>query len=57
MGRERAGPRRALAGPLDHRAVEWLRRLVELRDLGLRRPLPLPVATAAAWAEGHVPAA
>lgn len=53
VGRERAGPRRALAGPLDHRAEEWLRRLVELRDLGLRRPLPLPVATAAAWAEGH----
>ncbi|ANH37902.1 RecBCD enzyme subunit RecC [Nocardioides dokdonensis FR1436] len=53
VGRERAGPRRALAGPVDHRAVDWLRRLVELRDLGLRRPLPIPVRTAAAWAEGH----
>ncbi|MCW2812877.1 MAG: recC [Nocardioides sp.] len=54
VGRERAGPRRALSGPLDHRAVEWLRSLVELRDLGLCSPLPLPVATASAWAEGHV---
>ncbi|MEO9322096.1 exodeoxyribonuclease V subunit gamma [Nocardioides sp. C4-1] len=54
VGREKAGPRRALAGPLDHRADEWLRTLVELRDRGLRAPLPLPVATAAAWAEGHV---
>ncbi len=53
VGRERAGPRRALAGPVDHRAADWLRRLVELRDLGLRRPLPIPVRTAAAWAEGH----
>lgn len=54
VGRERAGPRRALAGPLDHRATAWLRDLVELRDLGMRAPLPLPVATASAWAEGHV---
>ncbi|MDQ4055585.1 MAG: exodeoxyribonuclease V subunit gamma [Actinomycetota bacterium] len=53
VGRERAGPRRALSGPLDHRAAEWLRTLVEIRDLGLTLPLPLPVATAAAWAEAH----
>ena len=53
IGRERAGPRRALTGPLDHRAVEWLRDLVELRDLGLTRPLPVPVATAAAWADAR----
>ncbi len=53
VGRERAGPRRALAGPLDHRAVDWLRDLVELRDEGMCRPLPLPIATAAAYAEGH----
>ncbi len=54
VGREKAGPKRALAGPLDHRAAEWLGRLVELRDRGLREPLALPLATAAAWAEGHV---
>ncbi|MGA8256265.1 MAG: exodeoxyribonuclease V subunit gamma, partial [Nocardioides sp.] len=53
VGRERAGPRRALAGPVDHRAVDWLRDLVELRDEGLCRPLPLPIAAGAAWAEGH----
>ena len=53
IGRERAGPRRALTGPLDHRALEWLRDLVALRDLGLTRPLPVPIATAAAWADGR----
>jgi exodeoxyribonuclease V gamma subunit len=54
IGRERAGPKRALTGPLDHRAVGWLRDLVDLRDEGLCRPLPVPVATGAAWAEAHV---
>ncbi|CAN5498290.1 exodeoxyribonuclease V subunit gamma [soil metagenome] len=54
VGREKAGPKRALAGPIDHRGVEWLRQLFELRDQGLREPLPLPLATGAAWAEGHV---
>ncbi len=53
VGREKAGPKRALSGPLDHRSVDWLRRLVALRDEGLRRPLPVPLATAHAWAEGH----
>ena len=53
VGKDRAGPLRALAGPLDHRAVEWLRELVELRDLGLRQPLPAPIATAHAWADAH----
>jgi exodeoxyribonuclease V gamma subunit len=53
VGRDRAGPLRALAGPLDHRAVDWLRDLVELRDLGLRRPLAAPIATAYAWADAH----
>ncbi|MET0524575.1 MAG: exodeoxyribonuclease V subunit gamma [Nocardioides sp.] len=53
VGRERAGPRRALAGPLDHRALDWLSDLVALRDEGLDRPLPMPLATAAAWAEAH----
>ena len=54
VGREKAGPKRALAGPLDHRAIDWLRQLVELRDRGLREPLALPIATSAAWAEGHL---
>ena len=53
VGRERAGPRRALGGPLDHRAAEWLRDLVALRDEGLTRPLPMPLATSAAWADAH----
>ena len=53
VGRERAGPRRALSGPLDQRAAEWLRTLVEIRDVGLTTPLPLPVATSGAWAEAH----
>ena len=53
VGRGKAGPTRALAGPLDHRAEEWLARLVAVRDEGLTRPLPLPLRTAAAWAETH----
>jgi exodeoxyribonuclease V gamma subunit len=53
VGRERAGPKRALTGPLDERAAGWLRSLVELRDVGLSKPLPLPIATSAAWAEEH----
>ena len=56
VGRERAGPKRALTGPLDQRALGWLRSLVELRDLGLTKPLPLPIATAAAWADAHAKA-
>lgn len=54
VGKGRAGPQRALAGPLDHRAADWLRDLVALRDLGLSRPLPAPLATANAWAEARV---
>jgi exodeoxyribonuclease V gamma subunit len=54
VGKDRAGPKRALSGPIDHRAVDWLRALVDLRDRGLRQPLPLPVKTAAAWAEAHL---
>lgn len=54
VGRERAGPKRALSGPLDHRAVDWLRQLVDLRDRGLCTPLPVPVKTGAAWAEAHL---
>lgn len=54
VGKDRAGPKRALAGPLDHRAVGWLRELVDLRDRGLCAPLPVPVKTGAAWAEAHL---
>lgn len=53
IGKDRAGPKRALSGPLDHRAVDWLRDLVELRDRGLCAPLPVPVKTGLAWAEAH----
>jgi len=53
VGWGRAGAQRALAGPLDHRAVEWLRALAELRDLGMTRPLPIPIQTGCAWAEAH----
>ena len=53
VGKDRAGPKRALSGPLDHRAVEHLRTLVELRDLGLCSPLPAPIGTGLAWAEAH----
>jgi exodeoxyribonuclease V gamma subunit len=54
VGKDRAGPKRALSGPVDHRAAGWLRDLVELRDRGLCAPLPVPVKTGAAWAEAHV---
>lgn len=52
-GRHPAGVLRALAGPLDHRAPDLLRDLVALRELGLERPLPLPIATGEAWAAAH----
>jgi exodeoxyribonuclease V gamma subunit len=41
----------ALAGPLDHTAVDVLRDLVEVYDRGLREPLPVPCRTAYAWAD------
>jgi len=56
VGRGRAGAQQALTGPLDQRGLGWLRSLVELRDLGLTKPLPLPVATSAAWADAHAKA-
>jgi exodeoxyribonuclease V gamma subunit len=53
VGRSKAGPSRALSGPVDHRAEEWLRDLVALREVGLTLPMPAPVKTACAWAEAH----
>ncbi|HET8559237.1 MAG TPA: exodeoxyribonuclease V subunit gamma [Marmoricola sp.] len=44
----------AILGPVDPGfALGHLRTLVELRDLGLCRPAPLPVATGRAWAKGR----
>ncbi|WP_028474596.1 exodeoxyribonuclease V subunit gamma [Nocardioides alkalitolerans] len=51
VGKGRGAPQRSIAGPLDHRAVDWLRALVDVRARGLREPLPLPVRTACAYAE------
>ncbi|WP_110207708.1 exodeoxyribonuclease V subunit gamma [Nocardioides daejeonensis] len=51
VGKGKGAPARSLAGPVDHRAVAWLRALVELRDQGLCAPLPLPLRTGLGWAE------
>jgi exodeoxyribonuclease V gamma subunit len=53
VARAKAGPQRGLVGPLDHRALEWLQALVALYDAGLTRPLPIPLATAYAWADAR----
>ena len=54
VGKTRGGPTRALAGPLDERAREWLRDLIALYDEGQRAPLAAPLKTACGWAEGHL---
>ncbi|MGL5825867.1 MAG: exodeoxyribonuclease V subunit gamma, partial [Nocardioides sp.] len=56
VGKARGGPTRALAGPLDERGRDWLLDLVALYDEGQCSPLPAPVKTACAWAEGTVQA-
>lgn len=53
VARSKAGPQRALAGPVDDRALGWLRAVVDLHDAGLARPLPMPLETAYAWADAH----
>jgi exodeoxyribonuclease V gamma subunit len=51
IGRAKAAPQVAEAGPLDHHAEQWLREIVDLYDRGMREPLPMPVKSACAWAE------
>ncbi len=51
IGRGRGAIAVAECGPLDHCAEAWLRELVALYDRGMREPLPLPLKTAAVYAD------
>lgn len=54
IGKHRSGGQAQQIAPIaEHEAVEWLRDLVALYDLGQREPLPLPVKTSLVWAEEH----
>jgi exodeoxyribonuclease V gamma subunit len=44
-------PMQSLIGPLDHRAIDHLRDLVDVYDRGRCEPLPVPPRTAYAWAD------
>jgi exodeoxyribonuclease V gamma subunit len=51
VGRSGRSAAHALAGPLDDRAGQWLRDVIDLYDHGMREPLPMPPKTACAYAE------
>jgi exodeoxyribonuclease V gamma subunit len=51
LGRRGRNTAHATVGPLDQRAEQWLRDLVDLYDRGMCEPLPMPVKTACAYAE------
>ncbi len=54
LGRYRHSAQAAIISPLpEYEARDWLRDLVAVRARGLTEPLPLPVRTGLAWAEGY----
>lgn len=54
IGRKGNGGTESCIAPLpENEARAWLRRLVRIREQGLREPLPLPLKTSLRWAEEH----
>ena len=51
LGKHRSGAQRALAGPLDQRAEQWLADVVDVWLRGQSEPLPIPPKTTLAYAE------